>query len=591
MSHASPGGWRRSMLLWLAVLAWPVPASAQIFADRPDDRSLVAEYNVKVAMRDGVRLATDVYRPAAPGRYPAILSRYPYGNGNGPGSLGQPRYWVEHGYVFVFQDVRGRYDSEGEFYPYRAEAHDGHDTIAWIVSQPWSDGTVGMSGSSYLGAVQWLAAPERPPGLKALAPRVAPFNYYNDVTFIGGAFALLSRASWGVYMSGRTNQEMPLDIQRMWWHLPLKTLDRAYGLDMQYWRDWIAHPSIDAYWAPYQAGDRAARMDLPALNIGGWYDGILGGTLSSYRSAVRDMGPQARRNQWLIIGPWDHRLARDGKTKYGDLEFGPGSKLDLTDIERRWFDHWLKGEANGVMDEPPVRLFVMGENRWRNEREWPLARTRYTRYYFHSDGRANGLAGDGGLSTQRPRRAEASSRYVYDPADPVPTVGGQLTPERYAGPLDQTEVERRDDVLVFTSGPLAHDLEVTGPVSVVLYAASSAPDTDFTAKLVDVHPDGKAYNLTDGIIRARYRESFEREALLEPGKVYEYTIDLWATSNLFKRGHRIRVDVSSSNFPRFDRNPNTGHRFGEDAELRKAEQAVHHSRRHPSHILLPVIPR
>jgi len=589
MRHRSLIRYRCAMLLLVLGLPWA--AWAQIFADRPDDRSMAAEYNRKVAMRDGVSLSTDIYRPSAPGRYPTILSRYPYGNGNGAGSLAQPRHWVENGYVFVFQDVRGRYDSDGEFYPYRTEAQDGYDTIAWIVSQPWSDGTVGMSGGSYLAAVQWLVASERPPGLKALAPRVAPFNYYHDVTYIGGALALLSRTSWGVYMSGRTNQEMPLDMQRMWWHLPLKTLDRSFGLDMPYWRDWIAHPADDAYWAPFQSGQRAAHMDLPALNIGGWYDGILGGTLSSYRSATTDMGPHARRNQWLIIGPWDHKLARDGKTQLGELEFGPDSAMDFSNIERRWFDHWLKGEANAVMDEAPVRLFVMGENRWRSEREWPLARTRYTAYYFHSQGVANTRDGDGGLSTRKPGVAQASSRYVYDPADPVPTVGGNLTPERYAGPRDQAQVEQRQDVLVFTSEPLREDLEVTGPVSVVLYAASSAPDTDFTAKLVDVHPDGKAYNLTDGIIRARYRESFQQERLLEPGTVYEYTIDLWATSNLFKRGHRIRVDVSSSNFPRFDRNPNTGHTFGEDAELRKAQQAVHHSRRYPSRIVLPVIPR
>ncbi|MHC9086050.1 CocE/NonD family hydrolase [Luteimonas sp. RIT-PG2_3] len=572
-------------------------AQAQAAAAKPakvDPARIKVQYNAMVPMRDGVTLSTDIYRPVGEGRHPVVLSRYPYGNGDD--MLSSAQGWVDAGYVFVQQDVRGRYDSNGTFYPYINEGTDGFDTIAWLATQPWSDGRIGMTGGSYLAASQWLAAPLHPPALVTIAPAVAPFNYYTDVVYPGGAFAMMSRVNWGLLMAGRSNQAQPLDIDAMYRHLPLKTTDAAFGLDIPFWRDWVAHPSLDAYWHPVDVERVGKQLDVPALNVGGWYDGILGGTLRSYATAVRDSrSATARRGQKLVIGPWDHKVGRNGATRLGELEFGPDSLLDLKAMQVRWFDHWLKQQDTGFLREAPVRLFVMGENRWRDEQEWPLARTRYTRYYFHSDGKANTADGDGRLDTRKPRAADtdagAASAYRYDPADPVMTLGGNLTPERYAGPYDQAASGRRDDVLVFTSAPLDKPVEVTGLISVTLYAVSSAPDTDFTAKLVDVHPDGKAYNLADGIIRARYRKSFQQPELLTPGEVYEYTIDLWATSNLFKAGHRIRVDVSSSNFPKYDRNPNTGHAFGADAELKVAEQRVLHSSRYPSHIVLPVIPR
>lgn len=548
---------------------------------------IIVQTNVMVRMRDGVGLSTDIYRPAKEGRYPVILFRDAYGNGSG--AAAGAKNWVERGYVYVSQDVRGRYDSEGHYYPYISEATDGYDAQQWAGSQPWSTGKVGMLGSSYRAAVQWLPAHLRSPSLVAIVPAVTPFNYYKDVMYPGGAFQLANRIDWGFYMAGRTGQS-GIEVEKMWSHLPLKTLDQDFGYDLPYWRDWVAHPTYDEYWRQFDAEARVEQMEVPALSIGGWYDAILRGTLTSYTSMrARARTELARNSQKLIIGPWDHSV--NGNAKLGDIDFGAETKIDLSGLQARWFDHWLKGEDTGFMQEPRVRIFVMGENRWRSEEEWPLARTRYTKFYLHSGGKANTAGGDGKLATKLPGGAAADT-YIYDPSNPVPTRGGNILPAKLGpGPVDQAPLASRDDILVFSTPTLEQDTEVTGPITVTLYASSSALDTDFTAKLVDVHPDGKAYNIADSIIRARYRNSFEKPELLEPGKVYPFTIDLLATSNLFKKGHRIRVDISSSNFPRFDRNPNTGHAFGEDAELRKATQTIHHSRQYPSHITLPIIPR
>jgi len=291
------------------------------------------------------------------------------------------------------------------------------------------------------------------------------------------------------------------------------------------------------------------------------------------------------------MGPWAHLLPYSIPTSRGtgDIDFGPEAIIELHAFQLRWFEHFLKGVENGVLEEPPVRLFVMGENRWRDENEWPLARTRYTEMFLHSRGHANGLDGDGLLGPARPGD-EPADRYIYDPADPVPTRGG-TTLGLKAGVFDQREIEQRRDVLVYTGETLTHDLEVTGPVTMILYAASSATDTDFTAKLCDVRPDGYAHNIVEGVVRARFRESLTAPSPIVPERVYEYRLDLWATSHLFKAGHRLRLEVSSSNFPRYDRNPNTGKDLFADAELMRAQQSVFHERRYCSRIVLPVIAR
>ncbi len=361
-----------------------------------------------------------------------------------------------------------------------------------------------------------------------------------------------------------------------------------------YYEDWLAHPEDDEYWQQWNIEARHRDIGVPALNIGGWYDIFLRGTLRNYLGMRQHGATEEARTQRLVIGPWMHGLLFPNIN--GELDFGvlsQGIAIDLDGILLRWFDRWLKGVANALDGDAPVKLFVMGENRWRDEREWPLARARETRFHLRSGGRANGLGGDGRLAMEAPGE-EPADVFLYDPRSPVPTRGGPLCCWQAAvaaGAYDQRPVEERADVLVYTTPPLEAPMEVTGPIVVKLWAATSALDTDFTAKLVDVEPSGYARNLTDGIIRARYRESTSRASFVEPGRAYEYTIDLCATSNVFKAGHRIRLEISSSNFPRFDRNPNTGRPFDADTELRPAVQTVLHDAAHPSHVLLPIVPR
>lgn len=559
--------------------------------------------NLMVPMRDGVRLSTDLYMPDAPGPFPVILIRTPYNNNREP-DVQEAVYFAQRGYAVAIQDVRGRGDSEGEWSPFVHEAQDGYDAQEWAGKQPWSTGKVGTSGASYVGLTQWLPAPLRNPHLTAMAPRVGFSNLYHNWVYTGGAFQLGFNLRWGIIqMHTRTNRTqylwMPEEVHlsQLFWHLPLITGDEAAGRPNEFYKEWIRHPSYDAYWERLgNVEAKHAEIDAPAYGFGGWYDVFLQSTLSNFMGVTsRGYSEKARRGQKILIGPWIHCLGDRGTSrKTGDIDFGPASLIDLRGEELRWFDYWLKGMDNGVLHEPRVKVFVMGANRWREADAWPIPGTRSTRYYLHSGGKANSLHGDGGLGTAAPG-GEPPDAYSYDPRNPVPTLGGstccgeEVTPITM-GPRDQRPAEERPDVLVYTTPPLEADVEVTGPVSATLYAASDAPDTDFTAKLLDVFPDGYAMNAAQGIIRARYRDSWERPSLLESGRVYQYSIDLWSTSNCFLRGHRIRVEISSSNFPQFDRNPNTGHPFGLDAELRTAMQTVFHDADHPSHILLPIIP-
>lgn len=576
--------------------------------------TVVIEKDVPVPMRDGVVLYADIYRPAAAGRYPVILQRTPYDKSLttiGMLMLDAVRTAGE-GYAIVIQDSRGRYTSEGEFYPFRDDVNDGYDTVEWCGIQPWSDGKVGMYGASYVGATQWLAAISTPPHLRAIFPLITASHYHEGWTYQGGAFALGFNESWTMTSLApdtyqRLAQTTPEAAERMgnmlagiddmchWFrHVPLKDFP-LFGQAAEYFYDWLAHPDDDEYWAAWNIEAQHHAVTVPVCNVGGWYDIFLGGTLRNYLG-MRERGgsSDARQGQKLIVGPWHHTLPLNNVV--GEVNYGLSSTslaVDLDGLHLKWFDYWLKGKQNGLLEEPPVRIFVMGENTWRTENEWPLARTQYTKYYLHSQGDAKSLRGNGILGREQPR-SEPADVYVSDPRNPVPTKGGGLCCWPAAvpgGAFDQRPVEERADVLVYTTPVLAHDIEVTGPVSVTLYAASSAVDTDFTAKLVDVHPDGYARNLTDSIIRARYRETRARATLLTPGEVYEYTIDLWSTSNVFKAGHRIRVEIASSNFPRFDRNPQTGEASGEASRLEPALQHVFHDETRPSHIVLPVIPR
>ena len=578
------------------------------------ESSIVIDKDVPVPMRDGSVLRADVYRPATPGKYPVILQRTPYNKNLLAGvvlMLDVVRTASE-GYAVVIQDTRGRYASDGEFYAFRDDISDGYDSVEWCAAQAWSDGKVGMYGASYVGATQWLAAISAPPHLKAIFPLITASDYHEGWTYQGGAFALGFNASWTLArlapdtsMRRIRKDNAPadqlrqligaIDDLRVWFqHLPLNDFPFLHEA-APYFYDWLAHPDDDEYWARWNIEARHSAVRVPVCNVGGWYDIFLGGTLRNYVGmGEHGATPAARQGQKLVIGPWYHTLPLGNVV--GEVDYGFASHAVATDLDGlhiKWFDYWLKGKQNGLLEEPRVRLFVMGENVWRTEDAWPLARTRYTKYYLHSNGHANSRRGDGGLSPEPPR-TEPADVYVSDPRQPVPTRGGGVTGWPAAmpgGAFDQRAIEERHDVLVYTTPVLERDLEVTGPITLSLYAATSAVDTDFTAKLVDVQPDGYARNLTDGILRGRYRESRAAAKLLTPGEVYAYSIDLWATSNVFKAGHRLRVEIASSNFPRFDRNPQTGQAAAEARQLEPALQRVFHDESRPSHIVLPVIPR
>lgn len=542
---------------------------------------------IQIPMSDGVKLAAHLFLPKEQGAYPVLLMRSPYGKGDE--KQGEGNFYAKNGYAVVIEDTRGKFESEGVWEPFRYDGKDGFDTQEWIGSQPWCNGKIGTFGGSYVGFTQWVSSPYESKFLKAMAPGVPFCNAYKEITYIGGAFQLSLAMGWGLSVSTKPGESLPkMDWNQAFATLPLKEWDKCAGREVGYLRDWVAHSTYDDFWKARGIDDRFADITVPILNVGGWYDIFSKATLEQVNRVRHESKDVAvRRNQFAIIGPWGHGI---GSKKTGELDFGDKAKMDFGPKQFQWFEYWLKGKDSGVGDWPPYYLFIMGENVWRSEYEWPLKRTEFTKYYIHSEGKSNTVKGNGRLNTVIPNE-EKSDTFIYDASNPVPTTGGNNLVGPAAGPLDQQKVEERDDVLVFTADTLDKAVEVTGPVKMVLYASSSAKDTDFTAKLVDVHPDGKAYNLCDGIIRARYRESITEPTLIEPGKIYKYDIDLWVTANVFLPGHKIRVEISSSNYPRFDRNPNSGKPFGSDTELLKATQLIYHDAKNASYIELPVIPR
>ena len=572
---------------------------------------VVSEKDVPMRTRDGVTLYADVYRPDAPGRFPVLVMRTPYDKSVDM-ALTEKDYFPSRGYVVVVQDTRGRFLSEGEFYPFIHEAEDGYDTIEWAARLPWSDGNVGTVGQSYLALVQYFAATTRPPHLKAMSPVSGPVTYFENCVYRRGVFELgwmlayftslarntlerkglyeQQRATLDSYVSHPHIPMSPLKREE-YRHLPLRDWSERLKDGAPYFSHLLQHSTDGSYWHTMDIRRQFHNINAPMFHVGSWYDVFQYDTLTMF-NGMRSlaMTAEARQSQKLLMGPWGHLLPYAVPTSKGtgEIDFGPEALIELHDLQLRWFDHFLKGVNNSILDEPPIRLFVMGTNRWRDEYEWPLARTKYTNVYLHSGGKASGLRGNGILSFVVPRE-EPPDRYIYDPNDPVPTRGG-TTLGLALGVFDQSKIEEREDVLIYTGEVLTSDMEVTGPVRLTLFAASSAPDTDFTAKLIDVRPDGYAQNIVEGVLRARFRESLTAPALITPEKVYEYTVDLWATSHVFKAGHRLRLEVSSSNFPRYDRNPNTGHEFGVDDELRTAQQTIFHDQRYPSHLVLPVIP-
>ncbi len=586
------------------------------------NQQIIVDYDVPATMRDGVTLRANIYRPAGEGQWPVLLTRLPYGKDYPLGTaLLDPAQVARRGYVVIVQDTRGRMTSEGAWVPFIHEPEDGVDTIAWAAQLPASNGQVGMYGASYFGFTQWAAAIHQPPALKAIAPLQTWNDPFNGMLFRGGALELGTSASWQLQMAldvllkrhqgnlqalGQAIYLLAQELDALgktgYKDLPLRTFGPLKHQDVApFFFEALSHPMERDHelLRPLHILGHHQNVTVPALNTAGWYDIFLQDTIAHFQiQRTSGATPQARQSK-LLIGPWTHGNLSNS---VGELNFGFASngalidlKMDFVSMQVRWFDHWLKGIDTGLLQEAPIKLFVMGANYWRDEYEWPLARAVETHYYLHSGGHANSLHGDGFLSIEPPQATEsAADHYTYDPAHPVPTRGGALlmTPEYHAGPYDQRPIEGREDVLVYTTEPLTSPVEVTGPITAHLWISSSAPDTDFVARLVDVHPDGYAQNLTDGIIRTRYRHFAVGEApsLIEPEQIYEVTIDLWATSNLFLPGHRIRLDVTSSSFPRWDRNPNTGHAFGEDAELAVAHQTILHDPAHPSSLVLPIVP-
>ena len=569
---------------------------------------VVAERDVPVRMRDETILRADIFRPAAAGRFPGLLFRTPYDKRRSDHGretyIPVGRAAARQGYVVALQDIRGRFASDGEFFPFFAydrvlDAADGYDTVEWLAALPHCDGKVGTFGDSYGGWAQWELARLRPPHLVAMFPSGMP------ATAIDYPILRVRRVLWlicrmapealrrarGATPGPHTAQEAyavleEVERDKWYWFLPWRDLPpHVLGDLTPFFTELLGRIPVD-YVAPQRAYDQ---IETPMLHLTGWFDISPGGSIEHFtgmRSEARTA--HARRNQRLIVGPWTHMDPYyDLPGKCGELDFGAAAADDYIGLLTRWFDHWLKGAEPGLMDEPPIQLFVMGDNVWRAENEWPLARTVYMDYFLHSQGAANTPAGDGALSRNRPGD-EPPDRYTYDPRDPVMST---FSRGAYSEPRDQGALAYRRDNLVYLSESLTEDLEATGNITVQLYATSTAPDTDFTAKVCDVFPDGRAIGLCSGIVRARYRDSTATPSQLARGEIYEYTIRLEPTAYVFKAGHRLRVDIASSDFPNFDRNHNTGADPYQDALLQPAHQTIYHDQRHVSRLIVPIIPR
>jgi putative CocE/NonD family hydrolase len=588
--------------------------------------------NVMVPMRDGVPLATDIYLPTADGevvrdRLPAIVTRTPY---NKDGSAAVGRYYAARGYAFVAQDTRGRYRSEGTW-RWMDDGPDGADALAWIGRQPWSNGRVGMIGTSYVGGTQHAVAMEGSPELTTVIPVDAVSNQGYQSVRNAGAFELRIW-NWVVAMSGPNGSHAARDPnvrallqqmadQKMTYlrNLPVRAGTTPLKLIPEYEAfivEAMRHGTNDGLWEQNDVRGHPERyQDIPVYLVGGWYDSWAGNTTQNFEALTRTIDSPV----YMIMGPWIH--GQQGASAHGQVSFGPDAAIpDPLAWRLEWYDHWLKGAENSVGRSAPfatkVRIFVMGTGDetkdehglknhggyWRDENEWPLARTQYTEYYLHVGGN---------LSPDAPTEPSSSTSYLSDPDDPVPTIGGNTSSggglmlqgawdqrggEHVWNWPDPVPLSARNDVVVFQTPPLEQDMEVTGELEVKLWVSSDALDTDFTAKLVDVHPTSPDYpggfdqNIADGILRARFRDSLTEEKPMEPGQIYPVTIRMYPTSNVFKRGHRIRVDIASSNFPRFDINPNTGEPLGDHRRERIATNTIHHDGAHPSHIVLPVIP-
>ncbi len=547
---------------------------------------LNCHYHVMVPMRDGVRLSTDLAIPRGEGPWPVVLTRTPYGNSD-PDRAERLLWLARRGFAVAFQDCRGRYDSEGHWEPFRSEREDGMDTLEWLTRQDFCSGSIGVTGRSYEGYCTNVLAYDRHPALKAIVPIVALPDPVLNVPYQNGAF-FWNLLIWSHLVHARTNQ----DVSKVNWvelydRLPLRTLDRAAGFDSETYQHWMDHPVLDDWWKQVCYMDKWDRVDIPALHVCGWYDDDGISTYKNYPGLRHHAAtPEARDGQRLIVGCWPH--ATNKSSIVGELDFGGGAVIDLNAMILRFFAQHLAGEDHGLSDDPRCRIFLMGENRWHGLSDWPVPGAQTTKYYLHSGGKANSLFGDGALSTDAPA-GEPADEYTYDPRNAVPYVTDPVKLQ-LGEASDQNSIERRPDVLVYTTEPLAEDIVICGRVFAELFISSDAPGTDFTAKLVDVWPNGRAIQICDGIQRAEYRNSLEKPEWLEAGKVYKLTVDMWATGLRFLKGHAIRFEVSSSAVPKFARHLNTDTNQNEETQPRVARQHVYHDAEHPSCLVVDVVP-
>jgi len=626
MNHRFAGHAARLSMLAL-VTAMSIPAAAEpLPANLPAAKYQVRlDKSVMVPMRDGVRLSTDFYFPEGlTGKLPVILMRTPYNKKKWRDAepyMSPTRFFAGQGYVVAVQDVRGKFESEGQYIFAGNDARDGYDMTSWLAKQSWSNGKVGAYGCSYLGEVQYQQATQRNPNLTALIPQAAgPVQYRAGGGSDGGVLELATMVGW-VRTFGSTMYYRPppgtsaekfrefadvynpepvlpdVDYRKIWWSLPTLDMLRKANSPPTDWDDIVSHDFGDPWWNKTDFIRASDRFDVPALHINSWYDFGVGETLKLFNQMSKNAdSARGRDNQFAIISPTTHCKSETTTehTFVGHRDMGD-ARFDHFGTYMRWFDYWLRGQDNQVTKMPKLQLFVMGRNQWRSENEWPLARTQFTKYYLHSDGRANSRFGSGTLSPVTPAQ-ESPDSYTYDPAVPVPSAGGTVclacshSNDVVDGAVDQSDIEARNDVLVYSTGKLSQGVEVTGPIEAVLYVSSSAKDTDFLMKLVDVQPDGTAFNVQEGILRARYREGYEKKLFMKAGEVYQLHLNLHATSNYFGPGHQIRLEVTSSNFPRFERNLNTGGNNYDETKWITANNQIHHDARYPSHILLPVIP-
>jgi predicted acyl esterase len=596
----------------LALLAGgcsPVPyLLARAVHARPAEFGVRVERSVRFLASDSVALVSDIYHPKGAGKTPTLLVRLPYTKAKAQVRATRlvARLWAARGYTVVMQGTRGRYESGGKYYPMRDERRDGIETLRWLSTMPWDEGRTGMWGGSYFGYTQWVLADQTDPGLEALMIQNAS-THFHEMFYPGGAFSLESALYWAQRSFASTDAPPLIEtLERGYQGFPLVEADDRAGTRIPFFDDWASHPERDDYWREIDGEHRAAALEAPVLLQGGWFDAFLPGLLADFSEIQAEARPDVASASRLMIGPWAHTYTVKPPCGKKERDY----RIEALAPSLDWFDRHLGGAevrpqkpsgessspspATGSQptvgtrgaDLPRVRIYVMGENRWRNEHEWPLLRTRPAAYYLNGGGRANTAAGDGVL-TDAPAGQERIGSFVYDPLDPVPTAGGAMLGPR-AGSFPQNAIESRADVLVYSTPVLERDLEVTGQPRVVLYVSTTAPSTDFTAKLVDVHPDGTAYNVCDGILRRRYDVPAAADRL-DDG--IEIQIELWPTSMVFLKGHRVRLEVSSSNSPRYDRNPNMGGVVATETHVVKARQSVRHGPAHPSRLVLPVIPR